>query len=77
MTGRPKKSPFLFVNPRKSPSTMASTEKGLYLMTIIVILFFRITHINYFLRPKTQPKPFNQPKLTHWEQNYYIIYDLE
>ena len=47
MTGRPKKSPFLFKN----------------------------HPINYFLRPITHPKPFNQPKLTHWEQNYYIIYD--
>ena len=74
MTGRPKKSPFLFVN-QKIPTNKGPNRKRPLPYDNYCNPDFKNHPINYFLRPITHPKPFNQPILTHWEQNYYIIYD--
>ena len=77
MTGRPKKPPFLFVN-QKIPTNKGLNRKRPLPYDNYCNPDFRDYPINYFLRPITHPDPnvqeFN-PTLTHWEQNYYIIYD--
>jgi hypothetical protein len=77
MTGRPKKSPFLFVN-QKIPTNKGLNRKRPLPYDNYCNPDFKNHPINYFLRPITHPdlniQEFN-PTLTHWEQNYYIIYD--
>lgn len=77
MTGRPKKSPFLLVN-QKIPTNKGLNRKRPLPYYNYCNPDFKNHPINYFLRPITHPDPHIQelnPTLTHWEQNYYIIYD--
>lgn len=77
MTGRPKKSPFLFVN-QKIPTNKGPNRKRPLPYDNYCNPDFKNHPINYFLRPITHPDPIFRNSilhLPHWEQNYYIIYD--
>lgn len=75
MTGRPKKSPFLFVN-QKIPTNKGPNRKGLYLMTIIVILIFKNHPINYFLRPITHPDPISGTQSYTYPLGAKLLYNI-
>ena len=77
MTGRPKKSPFLFVN-QKIPTNKGLNRKRPLPYDNYCNPDFKNHPINYFLRPITHPDPIFRNSILHLptgRQNYYIIYD--
>lgn len=76
MTGRPKKSPFLFVN-QKIPTNKGLNRKRPLPYDNYCNPDFKNHPINYFLRPITHPDPIFRNSILHLltGSNYYIIYD--
>ena len=73
MTGRPKKSPFLFVN-QKIPTNKGPNRKRPLPYDNYCNPDFKNHPINYFLRPITHPNPiFRNPILHLLTRSKFII----
>lgn len=88
MTGRPKKSPFLFVN-QKIPTNKGPNRKRPLPYDNYCNPDFKNHPINYFLRPITHPDPIFRNSILHlptgskiiiyiydWNKNKIIIFAL-
>lgn len=72
MTGRPKKSPFLFVN-QKIPTNKGLNRKRPLPYDNYCNPDFRNYPINYFLRPITHPDPIFRNSILHLPTGSKII----